>query len=194
MRNTLPMNAVTWLRSSPLPIAAPQNILSAFSSGTIKKVVKFKGPHTFYRMAGWNEKDQKMADPWGCWWIEEQTLHAIYTKISRLDMFEGWMPPDMLRRVKSLPMHYRALTAVCTDWNDFREQIELRLPANEELIGLCGMVAPQPLKSTMNPKSRKAPILPGGIEQVYFKRGNANRKNIIAPNINPFWVRWIKLW
>lgn len=63
MRNTLPMNAVTWLRSSPLPIAAPQNILSAFSSGTIKKVVKFKGPHTFYRMAGWNEKEKIMADP-----------------------------------------------------------------------------------------------------------------------------------
>ena len=189
MQNTLPMNAVTWLRSSPLPMAAPQNIVSAFSGGTIKKVVKFKGPHTFYRVAGWDETKSRMADPYGCWWIDEKALQTIYTKISRLDMFEGWMPPDLLKRVRSLPMHYRALAAICTNWNDFREQVELRLPVNEELIGLCGMVAPQPVKSSMNPQSGKTPILPGGLEQVFFKRGNAKERNI-----NPFWVRWIKLW
>ena len=189
MRTVLQIDPVTWLRSSPIQISSPQKILPAFKGGALKRVIKFKGPHTFYRVAGWDETKKRMADPYGCWWIDETALQAIYTKIARLDIYKGWMPPDMLRRIQSLPMHYRALTAVCTDWNDFREQIELKLPANEELIGLCGMVAPQPVKSSMNSQSRKTPILPGGFEQVFFKRGNAKEKNI-----NPFWVRWIKLW
>ena len=152
-------------------------------------VMRYKGPHTFYRVAGWDETKSKMADPYGCWWIDEAVLGAIYSKIARLDMYEGWIPPDLLNRIKSLPMHYRALTAVCTDWNDFREQVALKLPHGEEIIGLSGGIAPQPLRGSMDRNSSKTPWLPGGLEQVFFKRANA-----IENNINPLWVHWIKLW
>jgi hypothetical protein len=130
-----------------------------------------------------------MADPYGPWWVDETALSSIYSKIARLDMFEGWMPPEILARIKSLPMHYRALAAICENWNDFREQVMLELPSQEELIGLCGPTAPQPLRDSMDRASRHTPWLPGGVEQVFFKRATRTEKNI-----NPLWVHWVNLW
>jgi len=163
-------------------------------------VVRFSGPHKFYRMAGWSGKDQKMSDPYGCWWVDEAALTAVYSKIERLDMYEGWIPTEILSQIKSLPLHYRALTAVCKNWNDFREQVMLELPVNEELVGLWGSIAPQPL---IDPKPhvrlralRKMPWLPGGVDQVYFKSAPKAERDAGRgrSSINPFWVRWINLW
>lgn len=189
MKEPLALDPAQWLRSSPIPMNAPDKVLSAFDKGKPRTVFKFKGPHKFYRVAGWDETKSRMADPYGCWWVDETALAAVYSQIARLDMFEGWMPPEILAHVKSLPMHYRALTAVCEDWNDFREQVLLELPSNEVLIGLAGAVEPQPLRSSMDRASRKTPWLPGGVDQVFFKRATKDEKNI-----NPFWVRWVKLW
>lgn len=189
MREVLSIDPQKWLHSKPIPISNVGKVLSGFERSKGQKVVKFTGPHTFYRVAGWDETSKQMCDPYGCWWIDEQALKDIYAKIARLDMFEGWMPPEMLQRAQSLPMHYRALTAVCRDWNDFQEQIALKLPPNEVLTGLCGAVAPQPLRSTMDVQSRKTPMLPGGLEQVFFKRATPSERNM-----NPFWVHWIRLW
>jgi len=132
----------------------------------------------------------KMADPYGCWWLDEASLHTIFAKIERLDMFEGWMPADVLSRAKSLPLHYRALTAVCEDWNDLREQVVLTLPHGQELTGLCGRIASQPLRSSLSRSSPKTPWLPGELEQVFFKRAIRREER----NINPLWVHWVQLW
>ena len=189
MKEPLQIDPLNWLRRPPLPIVAMGSVLSGFEKGRPISVVRFKGPHTFYRVAGWDETRGKLTDPYGCWWIDETTLNTIYAKIARLDMFTKWMPPDVLSRIRTLPLHYRALTAVCEDWNDFREQVVLNLPPNEDLIGLCGTIAPQPLRSSMDHASRNTPWLPGGVEQIFFKRASATEKNI-----NPLWVHWVKLW
>lgn len=49
-------------------------------------------------------------------------------------------------------------------------------------VGLTGSAAPQPLRSTLDPKDRKTPMLKGGAEQVYFKRTPA------LNTVNPLWV------
>jgi len=189
MRELVHVDPEKWLRGTPIAVAAAQDVLRGFDRTKPMAVMRFKGPHEFYRTAGWDETKGKMADPYGCWWIDETALTAMYSKIGRLDMFEGWMTPDVLARIKSLPLHYRALAAICEDWNDFREQLKLILPQGEELTGLCGTVAPQPLKSTMSRTFSKTAWLPGGSEQLFFKRGTASERNI-----NPLWVHWINLW
>ena len=83
----------------------------------------------------------------------------------------------------ALPVHYRALTAVCNDWNDLREQFELVLPVGEEIVGLTGKAAPQPLADTMDRRSRTVPWLPGGAEQVF-----------LPGPINPLSVYKVNLW
>jgi hypothetical protein len=183
------IDPVNWLRRPPIPVTATWKVLSGFDKSKPMMVVRYKGPHSLYRVAGWDETRGKMADPYGCWWIDETALRKIYSRIARFEMFEGWIPPDIMTRVKSLPMHYRALTAVCEDWNDFREQVVLKLPHGEEITGLCGAIASQPLRSRMDRKSRKTPWLPGGLNQVYFKRAS-----VTEHNINPLWVHWFKLW
>jgi len=144
------LNSENWLRSKPIPIANTVRVLSGFDRSKSLKIVKFTGPHTFYRVAGWDETGKRMGDPYGCWWIDENALKDIYVKIARLDMFEGWMPPDILQHAQSLPMHYRALTAVCQDWNDFREQVALKLPPNavssQNLSGIVKLNVPHPPK------------------------------------------------
>ncbi|MGH8502223.1 MAG: hypothetical protein ACREVE_07065 [Gammaproteobacteria bacterium] len=190
MKETLHTDAISWLRTSPIPVIAVGNVSSGFDQRWPMSVVRFKGPHTFYRVAGWDETKGKMADPYGCWWLDETSLHTIFAKIERLDMFEGWMPADVLSRAKSLPLHYRALTAVCEDWNDLREQVVLTLPHGQELTGLCGRIASQPLRSSLSRSSPKTPWLPGELEQVFFKRAIRREER----NINPLWVHWVQLW
>lgn len=195
MREPVQSKPLQWLRSEPNPVPSPEDhVLSGFDQTKPMTVVRFKGPHTFYRMAGFDEKKREMTDPYGAWWIDEDVLTAMYSKISRFDMFEGWVPPEYLARMKSLPMHYRALAAICENWNDFREQVKLELPPGEAVVGLAGVIARQPLRDTMSRTSPKTPWLPGGVEQVYFKQPPKKVRNPNLPGtINPFWVHWIKL-
>ncbi len=101
-------------------------------------------------------------------------------------MFENWLPEELLRR--ALPAQYRGATALCEDWNDMREMFKLVLPPQEEITGLVGVAAAQPQKSTLDPKSRKTPMLQGGAEQVFFK------KTRTLNSINPLWVYPDRLW
>jgi hypothetical protein len=190
MRTSLAQPATEWLKNAPNPVTDPASVFACFNQAPPPQVIEFKGPHSFYRVAGRDEGRQRMADPYGCWWIDETALAQIATQISRLDQFEGWMSPEQLRLVQSMPLHYRALTAICEDWNDFREQVVMRLPPGETIVGLTGSTAPQPVRSTLDRQSRQTLWLPGGLEQVYFKRGNRGG----TAGINPLWVYFEKLW
>jgi len=188
MKETVAVDPVQWLRTAPIPVTSPEHVLSGFDRSREIAVTRFRGPHSFYRMAGFDETRGAMTTPYGSWWVDESALASIYARINRYDIFEGWVPAAHLAQMKSLPVHYRALAAICEDWNDFREQVKLTIPAGEELTGLTGTVAPQPVRSSMDRASRKTPWLPGMLEQVYFKRGTATEASI-----NPFWVHWVKL-
>ncbi len=183
MREQLSENPMTWLTSSPMPIQASfaNGILATFKPGTAK-VVKFKGAHKFYRAAGWDAKGQ-MASAYGSWWADEIELTKLNAKLSQ---FQNWLPDELLK--KALPAHYRAATALCEDWNDMREMFKLVLPHSDEITGLVGIAAAQPQFSSLDPKSKKTPMLPGGAEQVYFKR--TPKLN----SVNPLWVYSERLW
>jgi hypothetical protein len=182
MRQEMPVLPAAWLTSAPIPINSPASILSAFKPGTAK-VFRFAGPHSFYRAAGWDTKRGSMASAYGSWWADTQVLAAIGAKIS---MFENWLPKDLLNR--AWPAQYRGASALCEDWNDMKEMFRLDLPTGQELVGLVGLAAPQPQKSTLNPKSGKTPTLQGGGEQVFFK------KTSTLNSINPLWVYQERLW
>jgi hypothetical protein len=147
------------------------------------KVVKFKGPHTLYRAAGWDSTRGEMASAYGGWWADEMELVKISQKLNK---FENWLPEELLR--KALPTQYRGATALCEDWNDMREMFKLQLPSSDEITGLVGIASAQPQKSTLNVRSRKTPMLQGGAEQVFFK------KTQTLNSINPLWVYSERLW
>jgi hypothetical protein len=182
MREVLPVASISWLSSPPITIPNPASILSGFLGGS-GKVVRFKGPHRFYRAAGWDTKNNAMASAYGGWWVDEAILSQIG---NRIQQFEGWLPPNSLHQ--AWPAHYRGMTALCEDWNDMREMYKLDLPPGEEIIGLVGPTAPQPRLSTLNANSRATPMFRGEGEQVYFKR----TRNLNS--INPLWIYPIRLW
>lgn len=182
MREELSVLPTTWLTSAPIPITNAASILSAFKPGTAQ-VVRFMGPHRLYRAAGWDQTKGSMASAYGSWWADEKVLVAIGAKLS---MFENWLPKELLKR--AWPAQYRGASALCEDWNDMREMFRLELPQGEALEGLVGLAAPQPLKSTLNPNSKKTPMLQGGGEQVFFKRTPT------LNSVNPLWVYPEHLW
>jgi len=182
MKEELSIPAVSWLLSGPIPIPYPNSILSGFLGGAAK-VVRFKGPHRFYRAAGWDSLRNEMASAYGGWWVEETILAQMGAKITQ---FENWLPKNLL--AQAWPIQYRGMTALCEDWNDMREMYKLELPNGEIIVGLVGLVAPQPQRSSLNPVARSTPFFQGGAEQVYFKR----TKNLNS--INPLWVYPIRLW
>lgn len=199
MRQPLSLDPTKWLSSAPIPIPSPQSVLSSFVQYPPVSVERFTGPHKLYRMSGLMEKPggiRQPTDPYGSWWVDEEVLRQIYNKISRFDMYEGWMRPELLADIQSLPTHYRALLAVCQNWNDLSEQVALVIPEHQDIIGLCGPTQKQPLRDNMDRKSRNTPWLPGGFEQVYFKVDtDAKRKGLKwQTSINPFWVYFEKLW
>jgi hypothetical protein len=182
MKQELSISPTSWLPSGPVPIPYPNTILSGFL-GSAAKVVRFTGPHRFYRAAGWDAKSNAMASAYGGWWVEEMILVQIGAKISQ---FENWLPKNLL--AEAWPAQYRGMTALCEDWNDMREMYRLELPIGQEILGLVGPVAPQPQRSTMDPNARTTPSFRGGGEQVYFKRtANLN-------SVNPLWVYPVRLW
>ena len=182
MREQLSIAPATWLAGDPIPINNSASVLSTFRPGTAM-VVRFRGPHRFYRAAGWDSTRGSMASAYGSWWADELVLAEIGKKI---DMFESWLPGHLLN--KAWPAQYRGVTALCDDWNDMREMFKMDLPSNQEITGLVGIAASQPQKSNLNSKAKKTPILKGGGEQVYFKRTHT------LNSVNPLWVYQIKLW
>ncbi|HTZ58691.1 MAG TPA: hypothetical protein VMB49_11360 [Acidobacteriaceae bacterium] len=181
MREQLPIPALEWLSSGSIVIEKPTSVLSTFKPGTVN-VVRFTGPHELYRAAGWDAK-KVLASAYGSWWADAAVLASIGRQIVQ---FEGWLPKNLLR--KAWPVQYRGAAALCEDWNDMREMFKLELPADQELVGLAGLSAPQPRKSSMDSSLRKTPMLKGGGEQVYFKR------TATLNSVNPLWVFPTQLW
>jgi hypothetical protein len=120
---------------------------------------------------------------YGSWWADELILCTIG---ARLEKFESWLPPDLVR--KAWPVQYRGAVALCEDWNDMREMFALQLPPGEMITGLSGIAAAQPKRSHMNPAARSTPTLPGGGEQIYFKRTHS------LNSVNPLWVYRTQVW
>jgi len=180
MREALNISSAGWLTSAPIPISHYSSILSAFIPGTAK-VVRFTGPHRFYRAAGWDSTKGGMASRYGSSWADEEILVQIGSKI---EMFEGWLPEKFLQ--KAWPAQYRGMTSLCEDWNDMRKIYRLELSAGEVIVGLVGSTQPQ--KSTMDAKARSTPMFQGGGEQVFFKRTRT------LNSINPLWIFPVKTW
>ncbi|MBI5256548.1 MAG: hypothetical protein HY855_08620 [Burkholderiales bacterium] len=176
------MSPAVWLASGPIVIHNAASVLQAFQPGTTR-VVRFIGPHRLYRAAGWDAKSGRMASAYGSWWADEHALAQIGARIER---FEGFLPPELLKR--AWPAQFRGAAALCEDWNDLREMFRLDLPPREELTGVVGLAAPQPQRSTLDPAQRRTPLLAGGGEQVFFKRTPALNA------INPLWVHAETLW
>jgi hypothetical protein len=182
VRRDLPDAPLAWLSSGPITIPNPQAVLATFRPGTVK-VVQFSGPHRLLRAAGWDATTGRLASAYGSWWADELILGQIG---ARLEKFESLLPPDLLR--KAWPAQYRGASALCEDWNDMREMFQLQLPPGDVITGLAGIAAAQPKRSNMNPTARSTPILPGGGEQIYFKRTHA------LNSVNPLWVYQTTLW
>jgi hypothetical protein len=164
MRTPMAISPATWLTNPPSPIS-PARVLPNFRQRV--RVCEFKGPEKFLRAAGLSKSRGRLANPWGEWWTPREVLTRINM---RLAQFEGWLPATELRR--AVPAQYRALAAICRDWNDISEVWELFLPAGEVLQGLVGQALEQPEYSHLDPKQRATPMLAGGAEQVFFKVKN----------------------
>ena len=167
--------------STPVPSflsgANAADVLACFSGNT--HVVRYVGPHRFYRAAG-KDANGDLANAYsGRWWADENVLIQI---ANRLATAENWMTSGELKR--AWPAQYRALMALSRDWNDMSEIFQLELPAGATLEGLAGTAREQPEFSVKDPLGRHRPnrFLTGGAEQVYFKVKN------------PFWVRRVHLW
>ena len=143
------------------------------------QVYTYTGPHNFYRAAGLNASGRLGRAYGGEWWADESVLIEIAQKLQRA---EYWMTQS--ERQKAWPAQYRALTALCEDWNDMSEMFKLELPAGESIEGLAGPAKEQPEFSATAPHGLHNPnrILIGGAEQVFFKVKN------------PLWIQKVQLW
>lgn len=166
MRIPLSTPATIWLTSppSPVPPGHVSGILKAFAD--TPKVYRYTGPHRFYRAAGRTAKGD-LASPYGGWWADEKVLIGI---AANLEKFEGWLTAGEINA--AWPAQYRALTALCTDWNDMSETFCLDLPAGEQVEAMAGVTREQPRESTLDPSLSTSPMLRGGAEQVFMKVKN----------------------
>jgi hypothetical protein len=180
MRQEQFLRPATWLARGPLAVR-PAEVLAAFAPGSAK-VVRFAGPHRLYRAAGWDTLRGRQATPHGSWWADEQALVRLG---ERLPQFEACLPPGLAHR--AWPAPYRGAAALCEDWDEMREFFRLELPPGEELVGVAGLALP-PLRTGSQARQRRTPMLPGGGEQIFFKRTPQ-----LSP-INPQWVYAETLW
>jgi hypothetical protein len=176
MRTPLTIQPQVWLAAVPSPVAAPGSVLATFLPAPPPRVFRFDGPHRFFRAAGWDSTKGRLASPYGAFWIDEAALSAL---VQKLEMYRGWLPNDELRRAHSA--RYRAMAAICEDWNDLGEVFEMSLPPGQALEGLAGITKEQPQRSTMDASQRTTPMLAGGAEQIFIKVKN------------PLWVRQTSL-
>lgn len=166
MREALGIDPTDWLkRADPNPVPRPDQVLDGYSETPV--VTRFTGPEVFYRAAGEDASGRTARAYAGAWWVAESVLVELYRKLAQ---YEGFLPQSMLRQ--ALPLQYRAVTALCEDWNNMREIYRLSLPDGETLEGLVGPTKEQPQRSTMDPSDPTTPWLRGGAEQVYIKVKN----------------------
>lgn len=152
-------------------------ILSCYSG--VVNVHRYTGPHRFYRAAG-NTAAGRLARAYGGeWWADESVLIDIAQKLERAKYWTS-----ATERQRAWPAQYRALTALCGDWNDMSEMFKLELPPGEQIEGLAGPAKEQPEFSATDPHARHNAnrVLVGGAEQVFFKVKN------------PLWVHKVNLW
>jgi hypothetical protein len=167
-----------WLENSPggLDHERVSAILASFSG--IPTLTSISGPEILLRAVGWIEKDglpkHSRARAFSGYWVRQSMLLPLYGNLSQ---FEGWLTNQ--EQSSSAEWRYRALTAICLNWNDFDEFAEMHVPVGETIPCLIGPVAPQPLRDNMSIDSPRTPVLRGGAEQIYFRSGDAS----------PFWVR-----
>jgi len=170
LRFPLPITPAAWLSAPPKNPGAtwtPKSILSCYCGAPA--VYKYVGPCIFYRAAGL-KADGRLADAYsGEWWVESAVLEHIYNKLA---MYNGWLSPSELVRAASA--QYRAITALCFNWNDMSEMCCLELPDRESVEGLAGAAMPQPAWSNrgLDPNDPRTPMLRGKGEQVFFKVKN----------------------
>jgi hypothetical protein len=179
VKKALAIKPVDWLSSPPKSPNAkwvPGQILACYT-GT-PTVCKYTGPYVFFRAAGLKASGQSADAYSGEWWVESEVLSKIYSSLAQ---YKGWLTSDELTKATSA--QYRAVTALCRDWNDMSEIYCLTLPTNETLEGLSGPAKAQPEWSNrgLNPADPRTPMLRGQGEQVFFKVKN------------PFWVRPCKI-
>ena len=152
-----------------------QDILDGFVLNQMT-VYTYQGPHRFLRAAGASSSGRP-ASHYGDWWVDQ----SVFLKMAgKMEQWEGWLTEAEIRQMTK--ENYRAITAICRDWNDFREMVILDLPAGEQLEGLVGPVQPQPEYSIRSADHDVNRYFIGGAEQVYFGWKN------------PFWVKSIPLW
>jgi hypothetical protein len=173
MRAPVSVTAAPWLSAPPNPVTNPGQVLAGFSA--TPRVFRYRGPHRFYRAAGKDAKG-RMASAYGGWWVDETVLMQIY---GRLDQYKGWLDDRVLK--SAMPAQYRALTALCEDWNDMREVFVLELPGTDEVEAIAGPTKPQPQRSSLNPALPTTPMLRGGAEQIFMKVKNPLWVHIARP-------------
>jgi hypothetical protein len=165
--------SLAWLQDGPNGIKDPTDasaILATYAStptiGTIR------GPDILMRAVGRNEIGQ-LGNAYRGYWVRQSTLMGISRNLGQ---FEGWLTSQELSA--QAETRYRALAAICLNWNDFNEFAEMQVPLGQSIPCLIGPVAAQPVHSSMNPTDPKTPILRGGAEQIFIRSGDSN----------PLWV------
>ena len=169
-------NSSTTVTSFLTGIANTAEVLAGYSGSP--RVFTYTGPHKFYRAAGRTVSGSLARAYGGQWWADESTLIKIAAK---LQTSSYWMTVPEQKR--AWPAQYRALTALCGDWNDMSEMLVLELPTGDSIEGLTGPAKEQPEFSAKDPHGRHNPnrILSGGAEQIFFKVKN------------PLWIRQVHL-
>lgn len=175
-----------WLMAPPIVIVQPSSVLDAFLAGTVR-VMRFTGPHTLYRAAGWGLGKTSTCEQLtahGGWWLDAQEAMRI---AGRLDQFQGLLTSGEIKTL--FRGQYRNAIALPVRNNDMSEAFRLELPPGESIEGLVGIASPQPVQSYKDARTHKMAMLAGGGEQVYFKRieGALN-------SVNPLWVYPERFW
>ena len=165
MRKRLIIKVDDWLKSAPGGVAFPSKVLPNFAGQPA--VYEYIGPHRFVRAAGRDFNGQLARAYGGEWWFDEAVLVQLR---ARLEQYRGWTQEQKLKA--ALPTQYRALAAICINWNDMSEFFALDLPAGERLTALAGPAKEQPYDSRMSVGLPTTPMLPGGAEQLFMKVKN----------------------
>jgi len=170
-RTRLRTNPATWLASppNPFPPANVAQVLATFSG--LPSVYVYHGPGLLIRATGSDAYGKPAAAYGGGYWAEGSILSQVD---ANLDRFVGWLTAKTIAESKRL--QFRALTALCEDWNDLSEFHQMEVPEGEVFEALAGPVKSQPLQSKLDAKASTTPMLRGGFDQVFLKVRN------------PFWI------
>lgn len=166
-RERLDLRPAEWLAAAPnaVPPDKIAEVLATFSE--LPAVYRFTGPARLIRGTGADSKGTMARAYGGAFWVDERVFSIIDANLSQ---YVGWLSAKELASAERAK--YRALTAVCEDWNDLREYHEMRVPEGETFDGLAGAIRKQPIQSKMDAANAKTPMLTGGFEQIFLKVRN----------------------